>query len=242
MRTWLDSNPNEVVTVLLVNGADAEVTELASAYATAGITTELAYTPNGASYESQQWPSLQSMISNGTRLINFVSGIGDNSAAPYLMDEFDFIFENNYENSSPTDFSCEANRPGAAVGNTARVSANGMMPLLNHFLYQDLAFGIQSPNETYVTTTNAPSGGVGNLGDAATSCTNTYGRAPSFIMVDFFNVGPAIETVDRLNGVTDAVGRSAVSTAIQESKSLRLEAPALWKATGLVALLGSIVL
>lgn len=238
VRSWLDTNPNDVVTVLLVNGAEADASELASHYATAGITSDLAYTPNGATYESQQWPTLQSMITSGTRLVNFVSGIANNSAYPYLMDEFDYVFENDYDNSLPTDFSCEASRPGVAVGNTAGAISNGMLPLMNHFLYQDQAFGIQSPNQTYVTTTNAPSGAVGNLGDAATSCTQAYGRPPSFIMVDFFNVGPAIQTVDRLNGVTGAVGRQAVSTAVQQSGS-----PGLTSSNSMVAayLLGLLV-
>lgn len=242
VRNWMESNPNDVVTVLLVNGAEADATELASHYATAGITADLAYTPTGATYQSQQWPTLQSLINSGTRMINFVSGMGDNSAAPYLMDQFDYIFENDYDNTSPTDFSCEANRPGVAVGNTARVISNGMMPLMNHFLYAELGLGIQAPNQTYVTTTNAPDGGLGNLGDAATTCTQAYGRAPAFILVDFFNVGPAIATVDRLNGVTDVVGRQAVSTAIQESGSFRLgRSPPLGVAC-LIGLLGVMLL
>lgn len=243
VRTWMEANANEVVTVLLVNGAEADATEIASHYASAGITTSLAYTPTGATYQSQQWPTLQSLINSGTRMINFVSGIGDNSVAPYLIDQFDYVFENDYDNSSPTDFSCEASRPGAAAGNTAQAVSNGFLPLMNHFLYQDQAFGIQSPNQTYVTTTNAPSGGVGNLGDAATECTQTYGRAPTFIMVDFFNVGPAIETVDRLNGVTDAVGRRVVSTAIQqESGSLRLGVSVPMGVACVVGLLGVVML
>lgn len=217
VKDWMDNNPNDVVTVLLVNGPEADATELASHYATAGITTDLAYTPSGATYESQQWPTLQELISSGTRLINFVSGMGDNAAAPYLMDEFDYVFENDYENTEPTDFSCEANRPGNAVGNTASVVSAGMLPLQNHFLYEDQAFGIMSPNQSYANITNAPGGGVGNLADATSTCTQAYGRPPTFVLVDFFNMGPAIETVDRLNGVTGAVGRATVSTDAQES-------------------------
>jgi len=33
-------------------------------------------------------------------------------------------------------------------------------------------------------------------------------------MVDFFNVGPAIEAVDSANGVTSAVGRKSVSSEV----------------------------
>lgn len=47
------------------------------------------------------------------------------------------------------------------------------------FLYEREAFDIEMPNETYITTTNAPSGGVGNLGSSADSCTAAYGKAPN---------------------------------------------------------------
>jgi hypothetical protein len=60
------------------------------------------------------------------------------------------------------------------------------MPFMNHFLYELQAFDIETPNDTYVNITNAPSGGEenGNLGSAADSCTSAYGRAPTFILVD----------------------------------------------------------
>jgi hypothetical protein len=51
------------------------------------------------------------------------------------------------------------------------------------------------------------------MGTAADECTRLYGRAPSYILVDFATVGPAIATVDRLNGVTSPIGRARVSTA-----------------------------
>ena len=86
---------------------------------------------------------------------------------------------------------------------------------MNHFLYSsDLAaFDIEYPNASYVGTTNAASGGTGNLGDTAKTCKTEWGRQPTFVMVDFFNRGPAIDAVDSLNNVTDPVGRMSVSEA-----------------------------
>ena len=50
---------------------------------------------------------------------------------------------------------------------------------------------------------------VGSLGAAANQCTGVYGRAPNFLLVDWFDRGPALSTVDRLNGVVGSVvGRS----------------------------------
>ncbi|KAI5247196.1 hypothetical protein E4T43_02264 [Aureobasidium subglaciale] len=212
IKTWMDGNPNEVVTVLLVNSDDSSASDLASAYTTAGIAS-YAYTPVTTTAPSE-WPTLQTLINDGTRLINFVASLDDNSAAPYLLDEFDYIFENNYDNTSPSNFSCAVNRPSGITTNSAL--QKNLMPLMNHFLYQTTSlFGtiIESPDLGNISTTNSASSGTGALGASATECTNTYGQAPTYILVDFFNVGPAIDTVDTLNGITSPVGRTNVSTA-----------------------------
>ena len=86
-------------------------------------------------------------------------------------------------------------------------------------MYQTEAFGIETPNVTYANVTNAPSGELGNLGDAARTCATQYGRAPTYLVVDFFNVGPAIAAADALNGVSNPVGRTTVSQSILSSTS-----------------------
>lgn len=95
---------------------------------------------------------------------------------------------------------------------------------MNHFLYENQAFGIQSPNESYIETTNAPrGGGAGNLGDHAATCASSYGKAPTFMLVDFFNVGPAIDVADNLNGISPT-GRTQVSAAILSETSSAMSA------------------
>ncbi|KAK6392391.1 hypothetical protein LTR65_003847 [Meristemomyces frigidus] len=236
VNVWLVANPDEVVTVLLVNGADATAQDLAAEYEAAGI-SDIVYTPTSTAASSasttssyaasatstssstSEWPTLQSMISNGTRMVNFVASLSNNTGASYLLDEFSYIFENSYENTAPTDFSCAANRPSSVANDTELALNQGLMPLMNHFLDEQVGFGIQAPNDTYIATTNGPSGGVGNLGASADECTSSYGKAPTFILVDFFNVGPAIQTVDRLNGVSDVIGRTNISTSVMSATS-----------------------
>ncbi|KAI6813112.1 hypothetical protein KC332_g11572 [Hortaea werneckii] len=228
---WLEDNPSDVVTVLLVNGAGASASELAAEYETAGI-GDIAYTPtssssssasssaSNAASSSSDWPTLQNLIDQGTRMVNFVADLDDNSGASYLLNQYDYVFENDYNNVSPSDFSCDASRPASVVNDAQQALYLGLMPLMNHFLYAEVAaFGIQYPNTSYITTTNAPSGGTGNLGASASRCSSEYGRAPTFIVVDFFNVGPAIETVDSLNGVTNPVGRATVSEEVMGTSS-----------------------
>ena len=62
-----------------------------------------------------------------------------------------------------------------------------------------------------MNVTNAETG-VGSLGSRLDNCTGVYGKAPNFVLVDFFNVGPAMKSVDAANGVQGATGRKSVST------------------------------
>jgi hypothetical protein len=135
------------------------------------------------------------------------------------MDEFTFIFENEFENEEPTQYSCNPDRP-TDLSSPQQAAQSGRMFFMNHFLYSVQLFGIQSPNATYVNVTNAQTG-LGSLGSQITECSGVYGKAPTFVLVDFFNVGPAIESVDRANGIAGrATGRKSVSEEpLDESSS-----------------------
>ncbi|KAI9368226.1 PLC-like phosphodiesterase [Aspergillus egyptiacus] len=216
IKDWLDSNPNEVVTVLLVNSDDATASDLHAEFQAADI-VDYAYQPTSHTSAPTSWPTLQELINDGTRLMTFVASLDDNTVAPYLMDEFTYVFENPYDVTSPSNYSCIPDRPSSVQGDISAAISTNMIPLQNHFLYQTVLLDYQAPNESYVGTTNAPSGGVGNLGDAVSACQTAWGRQPAFILVDFFDKGPAIDTVDKLNGVTNPVGRSNM-TSVQEDE------------------------
>ncbi|PCG96318.1 Hypothetical protein PENO1_027260 [Penicillium occitanis (nom. inval.)] len=208
IKTWLDGNPNDVVTVLLVNSDDATDSELATVFESANI-TDYAYTPSFTS-ATTAWPTLQELISNGTRLMTFVASLSSNSNAAYLMDEFTYIWENPYDVTSASNFSCLPERPSSVSGDTASALSSNRLPFMNHFLDTNVGLGIQEPDVNAASTTNGQNG-TGNLLTAAETCKSAYsGRQPSFILVDWFNKGPAIDVVDQLNNVTDATGRVAV--------------------------------
>ncbi|KAJ5937230.1 hypothetical protein N7454_004885 [Penicillium verhagenii] len=220
IKTWLDDNPNEVVTILLVNSDSATAAELGAIYEAANITS-YAYEPTSQTTAPSTWPTLQEMINNGTRLVNFVASLDTSSSYPYLLSEWDFVWENNYDVTDASNFTCTPNRPSTYDNDLTSALASNFLPLMNHFLYSTISvLDIEYPNASYVATTNAPSGGTGNLGSTATKCKEAYnGRQPTFILVDFFNRGPAIDTVDSLNNVTNAVGRTSVSTTASTSSS-----------------------
>jgi hypothetical protein len=210
IKTWMDNNQNDVVTVLLVNSDSASASDLGSQFNSSGI-SKYAYKPPTAGTVPTTWPTLDNLIGNNTRLMTFVASLSEASTQyPFLMDEFTFIFENEYENTNPSNYSCTPDRPTGLTTSTA--ASSGRLFLMNHFLYQTQLFGIQSPNETYANTTNAETG-YGSLGASVSNCSSVYGKAPWAVLVDFFNVGPAMASVDKANGVTGATGRRSLSTA-----------------------------
>lgn len=207
IKTWMDKNTHDVVTVLLVNSDSASASDLGEQFNSSGI-SQYAYTPPSTSVPTT-WPTLDALIGNNTRLMTFVASLSQASSQyPFLMDEFTYVFENNYENVNPSNYSCTPNRPSGLTTS----STGGRMFLQNHFLYSTQLFGIQSPNATYANTTNAQTG-FGSLGSSISNCTSVYGKAPWAVLVDFFNVGPAIASVDAANGVSGSVsGRRSLST------------------------------
>lgn len=216
IREWLDANPNDVVSVLIVNSDNNNSTTLGGIFNASGI-TDYAYTPS-QNKGPVTWPTLGDMISQNKRLVAWIASLdpASNTDAPFLLDEFSFIFENQYDVTDASQFSCDSNRPSS---DTAGALSSGMLPLTNHFLDDNvLDTGIDVPSVENADNTNADSGNTGNFGDAANNCTSVYKRAPVLTLLDFANVGPAIDTADRLNGVSGSTtGRTPLPTDVAGS-------------------------
>ncbi|KIO29327.1 hypothetical protein M407DRAFT_21547, partial [Tulasnella calospora MUT 4182] len=56
VKTWMDANPNEVVTILLVNIDNQPASSFATAYTTAGL-DKIAYAPPQATMANDGWPT-----------------------------------------------------------------------------------------------------------------------------------------------------------------------------------------
>jgi hypothetical protein len=212
IKQWMDRNPNDVVTLLLVNSANAAASQIASDYANSGI-IKYAFAP--LTKVKQPWPSLSTLITANTKLISFVASLSNNTGAPYLLNEFDNVFENPYQVTSPQNFSCLPDRPSALKGNTTAAEVSGRLFLMNHFLGNQQLLDIVTPAVEQAPNTNsADPSAPGSLGSAVQSCFEEYGRTPTFVLVDFFNVGPAIVTVDGFNNISSPIGRKQVTTSI----------------------------
>ncbi|KAL5117010.1 hypothetical protein ACEQ8H_005096 [Pleosporales sp. CAS-2024a] len=213
IKTWMDAHPNDVVTLLIVNSDDADAATLGSQFAASGI-DQLAYTPPSLSSPPTQWPTLSALISNRTRLLTFVASLAapPSPQYPYLMDEFTFLFENPFENTTPATYACNPDRPTSLRDNPLAAAQSDRLFLMNHMLYTQQSFGIQTTNLSYANRTNAQTG-EGSLGAHIKNCSAVYGGAkPVFVLVDWSNLGPAIASVDEANGVSDPVGRLSLPT------------------------------
>ncbi|EON69850.1 hypothetical protein W97_09113 [Coniosporium apollinis CBS 100218] len=226
IRIWLDQHPDDVVTIVLVNSDQATAADLAGEYTLSGASA-CSYIPPSPE-APDQWPTLNTLIDAGTRMLTFIAYLPQDDSraqAPYLMDEFAHVFENPYDTSTPTNFTCTPDRPGDIQGNVSAAIASKKLFLQNHFLYWNQLGGIQVPDIRHIGSTNAPEG-PGGLGARLISCMEVYGASATFVLVDFFNVGPAVSTVDMFNGVAAPVGRLDVTTKMPPQVTDQLD-PAL---------------
>ncbi|KAF2003524.1 hypothetical protein P154DRAFT_94892 [Amniculicola lignicola CBS 123094] len=217
VRKWMDSNPNEVITILLVNNG-IKAKELEDVYSQAdvaryGYVPPKIDTPPPPSNETETtWPTLDEMINRNERLVSFISPlVPDAQNAPYLLDQWTFMWENPYLVTNPSNFTCLPDRPEDLPLQEAKES--GRLFMMNHFLYWQQAFGIQVPDIRFVNVTNAWEG-PGSLGEHLMTCSGMVQRQPTFVLVDFFNVGPAIKAVDIFNKVDVPVGRKNVTSNV----------------------------
>lgn len=210
IKTWMDDNTNEVVTLLLVNSDDEEAAAFGEVFDSSGIST-YGYTPTSTTGPISTWPTLQTLIDADTRLVTFIASITYDDTYPYLLTEFDYVFETTFGVTSLSEFNCTLQRP-TTISSAADAVSSGYMGLINHFADTAEALDITIPDVTDIYTTNSPDTNVtGALGLNAEQCDSEWGEKPTFILVDFWNVGPAIDTADKLNGIV-ATGRTSVST------------------------------
>jgi hypothetical protein len=186
IRNFLDANPHEVITLLFVN-TGPPLRHWLKPYFDLGLDIMSYIPPPPHRYGNMRltdWPRLADLVATNRRLITFLSSGADENTAPFLLPEFDYIFETDFRNDDPRNYPCAAARPWWHRG---RVPAD-RLALVNHFLYADF-LGFRYPNATYANTTNGAGFRVGELGEHAARCRTRYGRRPNFLLVDFFNEG-----------------------------------------------------
>ncbi|BCR86937.1 PI-PLC domain-containing protein [Aspergillus chevalieri] len=199
---WIKTHPYDVVTILMGNSDYVSPSYFTKPVENSGL-KDLVYTPPKIPMSLDDWPSLSSMILSGKRAVMFLDYQANQTADPWLMDEFSQVWETPF---SPTDreFPCTAQRPP----NLVPQDASNRLYIANHNLNLEFNFGslnLLIPNTALLNETNAVSG-YGSLGRMADNCTTNWNRPPNFLLVDYYNIGnfngSVFEVAAEMNNVT----------------------------------------
>ncbi|KAF7980979.1 hypothetical protein HWV62_5207 [Athelia sp. TMB] len=195
VKTWLDANPNEVLTFIFTNPDGLSLPgQWEPAFNASGI-ADLAYVPPHLPMAQTDWPTLGELIDSGKRVVVFLDAGADGSdggVVDFILPEFDMVWETPF---SVTDasFPCSVNR---ISGNLTPAQH---MYMINHSLninLLDTGIIISDPNAA--GTTN----GVTSILANANGCAPLAGgRYPNFVLLDFVNIGQAYTAADIMNGV-----------------------------------------
>jgi hypothetical protein len=91
VKTWLDANPDEVLTFIFTNPEGLDMaTVWAPAFTGSGIAPYM-YSPPAPPVAQGDWPTLGDMIGAGTRVVAFIDAGADSYAVPYLLPEFQMV-------------------------------------------------------------------------------------------------------------------------------------------------------
>lgn len=86
VKSWLDANPSDVLSLLIVNNDDLPPSTFGSVFSSVGLDS-LAYSPPSASaLAASAWPTLGEMIDTGKRLVVFMDFKADYTEVPYIVD------------------------------------------------------------------------------------------------------------------------------------------------------------
>ncbi|KAK9763131.1 hypothetical protein K7432_010483 [Basidiobolus ranarum] len=186
VRQFLDNNPLEIITIFLENFAVVEAAQVAEAFTSADLVKYTKIQPLNAA-----WPTLQEMIRNNTRLVVFIDDQANYALYPWLLWEYDFVWETPYSIPVNSPYSCAIDRPK---------DVQKPMYVLNHFVFGQLNIGnggFPIPAGSYAKITNED-----QLREHAIQCQNERNQVPNFITVDFYDVGNVFQVVAEFNNVT----------------------------------------
>jgi hypothetical protein len=226
---WVSSHPYDVVTIVLENGDYSPVEQYVPFIEQTGL-VQYAYLPPQIPMGIDDWPTLASMILTGKRVVFFMDYDANQTAVPWMLDEFSQMWETPFDPTNRS-FPCTAQRPP----DLSVADARDRLYMINHNLNYDinlLGNSLLVPNIPLLNQTNNVTG-FGSLGLNADQCNATWDYPPKFLNVDYYNVGngSVFEVAAKYNNVTynrqccglavsgslgfnEIVGRSAILLAL----------------------------
>ena len=172
IKTFMDANPNEVITIVFESYVDAA--DAAAVFTQAGLDAYAHAQPEDAA-----WPTLGDMIRSGKRLVVFHSR-SDADEPPWYMYEWDYTWSSPYHFESADEFNCGFDR-GSADNAVFEVPHFITNPLPNRFRAEEV-----NTNPVFI--------------DRMRDCIAQSGRLPNIVSVDYYSLGNIFDVVDALNG------------------------------------------
>jgi len=198
VKTFLDANPTEVLTIIIANKITTSVMpKWTDVFNKTGM-TDLAYVPPQSVMSRKDWPTLGDMISSGKRVVVFMDkGLeGSQEAdAEFMLPEFTMVWEDRYD---PTDitFPCKVERTAGPLAPREQLN------LINHNLNVNVLPMVGERGLLFPDRLNSPrTNSVDLILKHAGHCSTFVNvQNPNFVLVDYVNVGHGALAVDRLNG------------------------------------------
>ncbi|GLB43912.1 putative plc-like phosphodiesterase [Lyophyllum shimeji] len=178
VKSFLDANPNEVLTLLFM---------WKPAFNEAGITS-LAYVPPMIPIKQSQWPTLGEMINRGKCVVVFMDSNMNTTLVDFILPEFEMIWETPFSVTDP-NFPCSVDRIHGPF------MTEDHMYMINHSLNKDILDIIVSDPLDAATTNE-----ITSIMDHVNDCASLgAGRAPTFILFNFVNIRKGLIAADILN-------------------------------------------
>ncbi len=175
IKDWLVVHPDEVIMLVIEDYVTPQ--EIAQAFEESGL-VELVYTG-----PITPWPTLRSMILAGGRVLVFTES--GKPGVPWIHPAFESFMETPYTFHTPEDFNCKPNRGGT----------NGSLFQVNHWIETTPA---PKPSNAEIVNTYAM------LMQRAKECRRERGRWPTYIAVDFGDIGDIVQATRTMNGLDTA--------------------------------------
>lgn len=200
---WVRGHPYDVVTLLIVNSNYVNVRNFSNTIQAAGLGPYV-YTPPKIPMHLNDWPTLSEMILSQKRVVVFMDYQANQTAVPYILDQYTHMWETPFSPQN-VSFPCTVQRP-PTLKNMTRAK-DQYMYLANHNLNQAISLAGMNflvPNTAELSVTNAAGNQTGMLGAMAETCEEDWGRAPNFLLVDYYNIGngSVFEVAAKYNNVT----------------------------------------
>ncbi len=183
IRDFLAANPDEVLVVVIEDYVDPA--EIAALIDSSGLIDYVYKGPVG-----QPWPSLQTMIDSGGRVLMLAENDSGGNTIPWyhpayeaLVQETPYSFQRPRQLTDPAELaaSCEPNRG----------PDDASLFLINHWIDTSPA-----PRPSNAAKVNSPQ----VLRRRIAECESLRGLPAGLIAVDFYRQGDVFEAVDELNG------------------------------------------